>query len=242
MKKYTWALGLCLALTGCLSSGPEKPLEEMAQALDARDADAFLAQMDMKRFAKAEVEGMTQGNSALEAIDNVGKFLGLGGVGDFLGTVLNTQDAATKSFSRGVSTGELINQCTRSQKPNCPWVPESLRTATIKELSDVAAVAQITTPAGMTSWLALAKEGDVWKVVGQAVLEKEATQAAKGIVTQQNPSKSSATPPKQSSSDSSDPYAPAPPPPAAPSAPKESTEPKKEDPYAPAPPPPATRL
>ncbi len=237
MKKYTLALGLCFALTGCLSSGPQKPLDEMAQALEARDADAFLAHMDVKRFAGAEVQSMTQGNSALEAIDNVGKFLGLGGVGDFLGTVLQTQDATTKSFTRGVSTGELIQQCTSSKKPHCPWVPESLRSAKVKEFLDTAAVAQVTTPAGITSWLALAKEGDVWKVVGQAVLENEAMQIAKGIQVPQKPAKPSAEPP---SVDTSDPYAPAPPPPS--EAPSLPSEPQKADPYAPAPPPPVTKL
>ena len=42
------------------------------------------------------------------------------------------------------------------------------------ELGPDAAVASVTTPAGMTSWLALRKQGETWRVVGRAVMENMA--------------------------------------------------------------------
>ena len=42
------------------------------------------------------------------------------------------------------------------------------------ELGPDAAVASVTTPAGMTSWLALRKQGENWRVVGRAVMENMA--------------------------------------------------------------------
>jgi len=57
-------------------------------------------------------------------------------------------------------------------------VPESLKAAKITELGADAAVAQVTTPARMTSWLALRKVGEKWLVVGQAVMESTAREYA----------------------------------------------------------------
>ncbi|HZF61713.1 MAG TPA: hypothetical protein VEZ52_08845, partial [Desulfovibrio sp.] len=50
--------------------------------------------------------------------------------------------------------------------------------AKITELGADAAVAQVTTPARMTSWLALRKVGEKWLVVGQAVMESTAREYA----------------------------------------------------------------
>ena len=66
-------------------------------------------------------------------------------------------------FNRGVSTGELMAQCREAQTPDCPWVPESLADAKVTEIGPNAAVAQVTTPARMTSWLALRKVGEKWR-------------------------------------------------------------------------------
>ncbi len=251
MKKYTVLMGLCFALTGCLASGPEKPLEDMAKALENRDATAFLNHMDMKRFAANEVQGLTKNNAALSALSDMGKFLGIGGMESLLGSVMETPQQITESFTRGVSTGELINACTRSQKPNCPWVPDSLRGAKVKELSEASAVAQVTTPAGMTSWLALTKQGDAWKVVGHAVLENDAAVATKALPEPQKDSDKAKAPtptskaPSQAPSKAPSPAPsqdePAPPPPSQPA----PTKPPKlsDDAYAPAPPPaPVTKL
>ena len=84
------------------------------------------------------------------------------------------EDKLRKSLTRGVSTGELMAHCRKAERPDCPWVPESLRNARVVELGPDAAVASVTTPAGMTSWLALRKQGENWRVVGRAVMENMA--------------------------------------------------------------------
>ena len=141
----------CGLLASCLSSGPEKPLGAMADAMEKNDSAAFLAQMDMPLFAANEARNMTNENEAL-----------------------NMEDKLRKSLTRGVSTGELMAHCRKAERPDCPWVPESLRNAKVVELGPDAAVASVTTPAGMTSWLALRKQGETWRVVGRAVMENMA--------------------------------------------------------------------
>ena len=155
----------CGLLASCLSSGPEKPLGAMADAMEKNDSAAFLAQMDMPLFAE---------NEALNMLDSLGQDLGLGGMDQLLGSALNMEDKLRKSLTRGVSTGELMAHCRKAERPDCPWVPESLRNAKVVELGPEAAVASVTTPAGMTSWLALRKQGENWRVVGRAVMENMA--------------------------------------------------------------------
>lgn len=162
---------LCGLLASCLSSGPEKPLGAMADAMEKNDSAAFLAQMDMSLFAANEARNMTSENEALNMLDSLGQDLGLGGMDQLLGSALNMEDKLRKSLTRGVSTGELMAHCRKAERPDCPWVPESLRNARVVELGPDAAVASVTTPAGMTSWLALRKQGENWRVVGRAVME-----------------------------------------------------------------------
>ena len=184
MRKYGALLAVLVmsaaVLSGCLSSGPEKPLKEMAAALNKKDPALFLAQMDVKRFAQAETNNLTQGNAALRTLDSVGKMLGLGSMDNFLGSVADMRAKLEQHYTRGVSTGELMLQCRQATTPDCPWVPDALDKAKIKELSPTAAVAQVTTPTNITSWLALSKVGDTWTVVGQAALEPLAAQYAAG--------------------------------------------------------------
>ena len=97
---------------------------------------------------------------------------------DLLGSVVDMQARLQKQYMRGVSTGELVAQCAKADTPDCPWVPESLKSAKVVELGDGAAIAQVTTPARMTSWLALRKVGEKWLVVGQAVMESTAREYA----------------------------------------------------------------
>ena len=149
---------LCGLLASCLSSGPEKPLGAMADAMEKNDSAAFLAQMDMPLFAANEARNMTSENEALNMLDSLGQDLGLGGMDQLLGSALNMEDKLRKSLTRGVSTGELMAHCRKAERPDCPWVPESLRNARVVELGPDAAVASVTTPAGMTSWLALRKQ------------------------------------------------------------------------------------
>ena len=158
---------LCGLLASCLSSGPEKPLGAMADAMEKNDSAAFLAQMDMPLFAANEARNMTSENEALNMLDSLGQDLGLGGMDQLLGSALNMEDKLRKSLTRGVSTGELMAHCRKAERPDCPWVPESLRNARVVELGPDAAVASVTTPAGMTSWLALRKQGENWRVVGR---------------------------------------------------------------------------
>lgn len=164
----------CGLLASCLSSGPEKPLGAMADAMEKNDSATFLAQIDMPRFAANEARNMTNENEALNMLDSLGQDLGLGGMDQLLGSALNMEDKLRKSLTRGVSTGELMAHCRKAERPDCPWVPESLRNAKVVELGPEAAVASVTTPAGMTSWLALRKQGENWRVVGRAVMENMA--------------------------------------------------------------------
>lgn len=164
----------CGLLASCLSSGPEKPLGAMADAMEKNDSATFLAQIDMPRFAANEARNMTNENEALNMLDSLGQDLGLGGMDQLLGSALNMEDKLRKSLTRGVSTGELMAHCRKAERPDCPWVPESLRNAKVVELGPEAAVASVTTPAGMTSWLALRKQGKNWRVVGRAVMENMA--------------------------------------------------------------------
>ena len=161
----------CGLLASCLSSGPEKPLGAMADAMEKNDSAAFLAQMDMPLFAANEARNMTNENEALNMLDSLGQDLGLGGMDQLLGSALNMEDKLRKSLTRGVSTGELMAHCRKAERPDCPWVPESLRNAKVVELGPDAAVASVTTPAGMTSWLALRKQGETWRVVVISVTE-----------------------------------------------------------------------
>ncbi len=177
MKHISLLMGMLL-LAGCLSSGPEKPLQEMATALAQKNSDLFLAQIDMKRFAAAQINNLTQEDTALRTLDNMGKFLGLGGMDELLGSVMNMEIRLEDQFTRTVSTGELEMQCRAAASPDCPWVSQSLRNALVKELNPDAAVARVTTPTNIASWLALRKIDNVWKVVGQAPLEKDAARYA----------------------------------------------------------------
>ena len=150
----------------------------MADALNKNDGAAFLAQIDMKPFAANQIKNMTREDQALNALDSMGRLLGLGGMEDLLGSVVDMQARLQKQYMRGVGTGELVAQCGKADTPDCPWVPESLKAAKITELGADAAVAQVTTPARMTSWLALRKVGEKWLVVGQAVMESTAREYA----------------------------------------------------------------
>lgn len=165
-------------VVGCTTSGPQKVLDAQADALNKNDSTAFLAQMDLKTFAANQVKNMTRNDQALSTLDSMGRMLGLGGMDSLLGSVLDMEARLNKQYTRGVSTGELAAQCRAAATPDCPWVPESLRKAQVTELGQDAAVAKVTTPAGMTSWLALRKKGDRWLVVGQAMLEGTAREYA----------------------------------------------------------------
>ena len=56
-------------LTACMTSGPEKTLGEMADALSANDSAAFMANMDLKRFADNEISNKTKESRGLNILD-----------------------------------------------------------------------------------------------------------------------------------------------------------------------------
>lgn len=179
MKKILCLCSLVL-LAGCLSSGPEKTLENLATGLSKKDSTLFLAQFDMQRFAAANLHNITQQNSALRTLDSMSKMFGIGGMDDMLGSILDNPAELSSELKRGVSTGELALACGEAVSPDCPWVATALRAAKVKELSPTAAIAQVTTPTNIASWLALSKVGEAWFVVGQAPLEEQAAQYAMG--------------------------------------------------------------
>lgn len=179
MKKILCICSLFL-LAGCLSSGPEKTLENLATGLSKKDSTLFLAQFDMPRFAAANLHNITQQNPALRTLDSMSKMFGIGGMDDMLGSILDNPAELSGELKRGVSTGELALACSEAVSPDCPWVAASLRAAKVKELNPTAAIAQVTSPTNIASWLALSKVGEAWLVVGQAPLEEQAAQYAMG--------------------------------------------------------------
>lgn len=211
MKALSRFFAPCLlagALLGCTTSGPQKALDAQADALSKNDSAAFLAQMDLKAFAANQVKNMTRDDQALSTLDSMGRMLGLGGMDELLGSVIDMEARLGKQYTRGVSTGELAAQCRTAATPDCPWVPESLRKAQVTELGQDAAVAKVTTPAGMTSWLALRKKGERWLVVGQAMLEGTAKEYAAGAAPQEKQTPPAA--PRKPAPDAPAPDAPAP--------------------------------
>ena len=150
MKLFRRALLLPLVVllgalvAACVTSGPQKALNDVADALSKNDGGAFLAQLDMKPFATNQIKNMTREDQALNALDSMGRLLGLGGMEDLLGSVVDMQARLQKQYMRGVSTGELVAQCAKADTPDCPWVPESLKSAKVIDLGDEAAIAQVT--------------------------------------------------------------------------------------------------
>lgn len=167
-------LAAALLVSGCMATGPEKTLNALADALNRNDAGAFLSLIDGKRMAQCEVQNMISEDRALSMLDSLGNRLKLGGVQNLLGQVLDVERDLLRDYEKGVSTGTMTAECRTAAAPGCPWVPESLKAAEVKEISPTAAVARVVTPARMTSWLALQKQGERWLVVGKASLESTA--------------------------------------------------------------------
>ncbi len=233
MKKYVLCAVALVFLGGCLGGGesgkadsPDAVLSTLSKALSNKDATLFLSQFDLPRYASAATKRMMQDVAPLGMLDSVGKSLGLGSIEGLVGLVTGTEDEVKNYFQRSVSTGELVQQCTSARTPDCPWVPQALTNAVIKELSPTTAVAGVTTPANIKSWLAFAKIGDVWKLVGAAALEQDAVRYAGASQT--------ASPPAESATPQD---APAPPP-----APSQNDAAPSHDEPAPPPPPNAVRL
>jgi hypothetical protein len=190
---------LLILLAGCFPSGPQKTINAIAEALQKKDSSAFLACLDLKLYASNEIKNLTRDNQALNSLNSLGRMMGLGEkmMDDLLDSVLNMESQLRQQYTRGISTGEMENQCRAAQAPDCPWTSEALKRAQVRELGVDAAVATVTTQAKVTSWLALQKKGGRWFVVGRAPLEdsarayatdKSAPQESGSSVTRPEPS------------------------------------------------------
>jgi len=189
-RAFLFAAGVLL-LAGCIGSGPGKALHDVASSLERKDSAAFLAKMDAKRYAMAFMDNLTQGNPALKALDSAASKLFGMGVMDMVNSVASVEEQLVGDFKKRVATGELVNECSQAASTGCPWVPASLRGARIKELGPDAAVAHVTVPGNIATWIAMAKIGEEWKIVGLSPQEELSARYAK------NPPASPAPPARQ---------------------------------------------
>lgn len=172
---------LCLGLlAACQSSGPSRALSAMARALQQNDSATFMAHIDVQSLAASEVRNLTGNSQVIGALDSIGRMLGFGNVGDLVGQMVDVPGRISRQLEYGVSTGELMARCRRDTEPGCPWAPESLEKGQVTEVGKGAAIARVTSPTGITTWLALALKGKVWQVVGLAPLESQARACALG--------------------------------------------------------------
>jgi len=170
-----------LLFVGCGEYGPGMVLHDVALSLERKDSAAFLAQMDTKRYAAAYMDNLTQGNPALKALDSAAiKLFGLG-VADVVNSVASVEAQLVADFKKRVPTGELVNECSQAASTGCPWVPLSLRRARIKELGPDAVLAHVTVPGNIATWIALAKIGEKWFIVGVSPQEEFASRYAKNL-------------------------------------------------------------
>ena len=168
-----------LLLAGCIGSGPGKALHAVASSLERKDSTAFLARMDTKRYTAAYMDNFTQGNPALKALDSAaGRLFGMG-VADMVNSVASVEEQLVTDFKKRVSTGELVNECFHAASTACPWVPTALRGAKIKELGPDAAVAHVTVPGNIATWIAMTQIEGEWKIVGLSPQEEFAARYAK---------------------------------------------------------------
>lgn len=179
MKKI-FLTGLAVLLLACTASGPQKALNDLAKAMEDNNPQAFLDQIDMAAYADNYLKTMTHNDEALSSLNALGKMLGIGGIDQLIGSVVDIKAKLRDRLVRGVASGELMVECRDATTPDCPWVPKSLREATVVDINPEAAIAKVTTPARLTCWLALRKRGEKWLVVGQAVLESDAKALAMG--------------------------------------------------------------
>lgn len=173
MRFYMLAF-LAFLLSACMETGPQKTLNDLAQAMEKNNGSAFLSNINMPLFAENHIHNLARNDEALDFINTLGRMFGIGSLDGFIGNVVEMQSRLAEEYGSGVSTGRLKRDCESASSPDCPWVPAALRDAEITELSPLAAIAKVVTPAGATSWLALNKQGDKWLVVGQADIESMA--------------------------------------------------------------------
>lgn len=165
---------LAVCLLACGPSGPQAALDHLAQALENNNPHEFIAGFDMDAYADNQIRNFTEGDQAMSVINSFGRILGFGNVDELVASLIDLKGNIEQRFTQGVASGELMAQCRTAITPDCPWTPGALRSARVVELGQDAAIAQVTTPAKITSWLGLRKQGGKWLIVGQAVLEARA--------------------------------------------------------------------
>lgn len=172
-------MGLIFAsLVACTPTGSRQTLDEMADALQNNNPEGFLAGLDMKNYSANYLASLTANNEALSSINSITNMFGLGGLDQLINGVVDYQAILRQDLIKGVASGRLRERCSSPEQINCPWVPKSLRAAQITELGENAAIAKVTTPANLTSWIALRKINGKWLVVGQALMEGTAREYA----------------------------------------------------------------
>lgn len=186
MKKTVFLAIFCLFFAACNETGPKKTLNAVANALSSNSPADFFNEIDMKAYAGNQVKNLTATDGALRSLNALGNVLGLGSIDNLLGDLVDMEGTLKQQFETGVASGELMAQCQKQDTPDCPWIPQSLKDAAVVELDANAAIAKVTTPAKLTSWLALHKIDGKWKIVGQAVLESRASAYAKKIPGKEN--------------------------------------------------------
>ena len=181
MKKTALcAIALLVLIAGCQPDrGPQQTLlDSAADALENKDPQKFMACLDIQAYSVNQLKNLTKNDEVLNSLDKLGNTLGLGGLNNIIGSIVDITGTVEQEMNQGVATGPMMAQCRTSITPDCPWVPQSLKAAKIIEVGPDAAIASVTTPANITSWLSLRKEGNAWKIVGRAPLENLARRYA----------------------------------------------------------------
>lgn len=173
LRKMLIAAAL-MFLMACTESGPRETLDLLAKAMEENNSEAFLAQIDMPVYTENYIKNFTNNDTALNSLNSIGDLLGIGSLDSLIGSIVDFRAHIDRNFQRGITTGELMAQCKVATTPDCPWYPASLCDAKVVEVGPNAAIACVTTPARLTSWLALAKNGEKWQVVGTAAMENDA--------------------------------------------------------------------
>lgn len=176
IKKILFPALLCL-LAACSTDGPRKPLDALASALESRNSAEFMSQLNWPAFRDNALQEIIRSDFTLNILNDMGELVGVR-MDRILDRVSDIGDELAQELQEGVATGDLTAHCRKTLNPNCPWVASSLRDARVVKLDDTAAVAQVTTPAAITSWLALARIAGHWQVVGQTPMEQSARQMA----------------------------------------------------------------
>lgn len=176
-KNLIWCL-VALMLLGCNASGPKKALDEMAKSLEDKNPQAFLAHFDMKTYANNELKNLTGSDETLSILNSLGETWGLGSLDGMLDNFIDMGRLVEQRYKRGVASGSLSVQCAKADTPDCPWVAASLRKAKIITIGKTGAIAEITTPVGITSWLAMREQSGKWVIVANTPLESIARKLA----------------------------------------------------------------